>query len=188
MNFLDIILICIIGIFALRGFFRGLVQEVISLVSIVLAIYLASTFHHMLIPHLELYIESEVTVSALSYIVIFFGTLIVCWLIAKGIRTVLKISLLGWLDRITGGIFGVAEGVLIGLIILMGAQSLAPNSAWYKESKVAPQVQHLVDMVGDIAPDSMKKLFKNSNSIDLPSASDLIDSAQETVKEATPKP
>jgi membrane protein required for colicin V production len=186
MNFLDIILICIIGVFALRGFFRGLVQEVISLISIVLAIYLASSFHQLLTPHLELHIESQATVTALSYTIIFFGTLIVCWLIAKGVRTVLKITLLGWLDRITGAFFGVAEGVLIGLILLMGFQSLAPNSAWYMESKIAPRVQHMMDKVDDLTPDSMKDLFQTSG-VTLPSSNDLLDSAQNAVQDTTPE-
>lgn len=188
MNFLDIILICIVAVFALRGFFRGLVQEVISLVAILLAIYLASSFRHLLIPHLELYIETQVTVSALSYAIIFFGTLIVCWLIAKAIRTILKISLLGWVDRITGSLFGIAEGVLIGLIILMAFQSFAPESTWYTESKIAPRAQHLVDMVSGFAPESMRDLFKSSG-IDLPSQSNLLDSAKDAmdIEDVTPQ-
>ncbi|MDC0336500.1 CvpA family protein, partial [Pseudodesulfovibrio sp.] len=113
MNFLDIILICIGGIFLIRGFFRGLVQEILSLIAIVLAIYLSSNYQHLLVPHLELYITSDVTVSALSYVTIFFGTLIVFWLLAKLLRSVLEISLLGWIDRAAGALFGAIEGALI---------------------------------------------------------------------------
>ncbi len=127
MNFLDIILICIVGIFLIRGFFRGLVQEILSLTAIVLAIFLASNYQHLIVPHLELYIKSEITVSALAYVLIFFGTLVVFWLIAKAIRTMLDISLLGWIDRAAGGIFGLLEGVLIGLIVLMFLHAFAPN-------------------------------------------------------------
>jgi len=185
MNFLDIILICLLGVFALRGFFRGLVQEVISLSAIILAIYLASTFNHLLIPHLELHIENQITASALAYVVIFFGTLIVSWLIAKAIRAVLNITLLGWIDRITGAIFGVAEGVLIGLIIIMAFQTLAPESSWYTESKIAPRVQHLVDKVGDLTPDSMRDMLK-STGISLPTRDDFFDSAENALGEVTP--
>lgn len=181
MNYLDIILICIIGVFALRGFFRGLVQEVISLTSILLAIYLSASFHHLLTPHLSLYIENEITVSALAYAVIFFGTLIVCWLIAKGVRTMLKITLLGWIDRVAGAVFGIAEGVLIGLIVLMAFQTFAPESEWYADSKIAPRVQHLVKLVGDLAPDSMRDFLK------LPSGESLMRSTQGTLEQNTPK-
>lgn len=183
MNYLDIILICLIGVFALRGFFRGLVQEVISLTSILLALYLSSTFHHLLVPHLGLYIENSVTVSALAYAIIFFGTLLVCWLIAKAIRTMLKITLLGWVDRVTGAVFGIIEGVLIGIVILIAFQSFAPESEWYTESKIAPRAQHVMKLVGDMAPESMQKLFE-STGLELPTRDDIINTAQNVLEDS----
>ncbi|WFS63879.1 CvpA family protein [Pseudodesulfovibrio thermohalotolerans] len=158
MNFLDIILICIIALFVLRGFFRGLVQEVLSLIAVVLAIYLASRFDDVLSPHLKLYIESDITVSALSYFLIFIGTLVVVWLLTKLIRSVLEISLLGWIDRTLGGVFGLLEGALICLVGLMFLQTFAPESDILNESAIAPRAQHLV--------------AKMSEYVDLPQALD----------------
>lgn len=149
MNFLDIILICIIALFILRGFFRGLVQEVLSLIAVVLAIYLASRFDDVLSPHLKLYIESDITVSALSYFLIFIGTLVVVWLLTKLIRSVLEISLLGWIDRTLGGVFGLLEGALICLVGLMFLQTFAPGSDILNESSIAPRAQHLVSKMSE---------------------------------------
>ncbi|WP_319583998.1 CvpA family protein [uncultured Pseudodesulfovibrio sp.] len=149
MNFLDIALICIVALFILRGFFRGLVQEVLSLISVVLAIFLASRFDDALAPHLKMYISSDITVSALSYSLIFFGTLIAVWLLTKLIRSVLEISLLGWIDRTLGGVFGLCEGVLICLVGLMFLQTFAPKSDILTESYIAPKAQHLVDKLDD---------------------------------------
>lgn len=180
MNFLDIILICIVAIFLIRGFFRGLVQEIISLCAVILAIYLAANFQHLLAPHLELYIESTITVSALAYIILFFGTLIVSWLVAKAVRSMLEIALLGWVDRLTGALFGAIEGVLIGLIILMFLQSFAPESTWLTESRIAPRSQHLLEFVGDLTPDSMRDVLR-SKGINIPTAQEALDSAKEAV-------
>ena len=180
MNFLDIILICIIAIFLIRGFFRGLVQEVLSLGAVVLAIFLASNYQHFLVPHLKLYISSEITVNALAYVLIFFGTIIVFWLIAKAIRSMLEISLLGWVDRLAGGIFGTIEGALIALILLMFMQSFAPESTWLKESQIAPRSQHMLQLVGDLAPQSMRDALK-SKGFDLPSPQEALDSAKEAI-------
>jgi len=180
MNFLDIILICIVGIFLIRGFFRGLVQEILSLTAIVLAIFLASNYQHLIVPHLELYIKSEITVSALAYVLIFFGTLVVFWLIAKAIRTMLDISLLGWIDRAAGGIFGLLEGVLIGLIILMFLHAFAPKSEWLSESYIAPRSQHMLQLVGDLAPNSVRNALE-SRGFSFPSAQEAIDSAKEVI-------
>ncbi|WP_338666515.1 CvpA family protein [Pseudodesulfovibrio methanolicus] len=149
MNFLDIILICIVALFVLRGFFRGLVQEVLSLIAVVLAIFLASRFDDVLAPHLKLYISSDITVSALSYSLIFIGTLVVVWLVTKLIRSVLEISLLGWIDRTLGGVFGLLEGVLICLVGLMFLQTFAPRSDILNESYLAPRARHMVDKMGE---------------------------------------
>ncbi|MGL1863760.1 MAG: CvpA family protein [Pseudodesulfovibrio sp.] len=180
MNFLDIILICIGGIFLIRGFFRGLVQEILSLTAIILAIYLASNFQHLLIPHLELYIKSEITVGALSYVILFFGTLIVFWLLAKLVRSVLEITLLGWVDRGAGAIFGLIEGALIGLILIMFMQSFAPESEMLAGSEIVPRSQHLIEYVGDLTPESMRDMF-NSKGFNIPSAQEALDSAKEAV-------
>lgn len=180
MNFLDIVLICIVAIFLIRGLFRGLVQEILSLTAIVLAIYLSSNFHQVLVPHLKMYINGEATVNGLSYVLIFFGTLFVFWILAKLIRSVLDIALLGWVDRGAGAIFGAIEGTLISLILLMFIQGFAPEAETLKESYLAPRSQHLIELVGNLTPDSMRSVLR-SNGIDLPSASDVLDSTKEAI-------
>ena len=175
MNILDIIIICLLVIFLIRGLFRGLVQEVLSLAAVVLAVYLASSFQYLLVPHLQNYIETQIIVNGLAYGLIFVGTLIVFWLLAKLIRSILDIAMLGWIDRTTGGLFGLLEGVLISLILLMFIQSFAPQSAWLKESYLAPRSRHLVRMVGDLAPESLRE------SLHLPSAEEAVNSARETL-------
>lgn len=164
MNFLDIILICIVALFLLRGFFRGLVQEVLSLIAVILAVVLASNFDHLLHPHLALYIDSEMTVGVLSYTLIFVGTLIAVWAVAKLIRTMLEITLLGWVDRTAGAVFGLLEGVLIGLVGLMFLQTFAPNSDILTQSAIAPRARHAVDKLGEY--------------IDIPNPQDALDSAR----------
>lgn len=180
MNFLDIILICIVGIFLIRGLLRGLVQEILSLTAIVLAIYLSSNYHHVLVPHLELYINGEATVNGLSYVIIFFGTLIAFWILAKVIRSMLDIALLGWVDRGAGAIFGAIEGILIALILLMFIEGFAPKAESLQESYLAPRSQHLIQLVGDLTPDSMRDALK-SKGFEIPSAAEMIDSTKEAI-------
>ncbi len=175
MNVLDIIIICILGIFIIRGLFRGLVQEILSLVAVVLAVYLASSYQYLLVPHLERYIKTEMIVNGLVYVLIFAGTILVFWLLAKLIKSILDISMLGWIDRTTGGLFGAIEGMLISLILLMFIQSFAPESAWLKESYIAPRSQHLIQFVGDLAPESIR------GHLNIPSAKETLDSAKEAM-------
>ncbi|CCH47855.1 CvpA family protein [Pseudodesulfovibrio piezophilus] len=180
MNFLDIALICIVVIFTIRGFFRGLVQEALSLIAILLAIFLATNYQHLLIPHLELYIHSAITVSALASVILFFGTIILFWLIAKAVRSMLEIALLGWVDRLTGALFGCVEGAIIGLILLIFLQSFSPNSSQLRESSIAPRVQHLMKLTGDLLPEGARETLMPKG-FSLPSAQQAMDSAKEAI-------
>ncbi|MBG0790312.1 MAG: CvpA family protein [Desulfovibrionaceae bacterium] len=167
MNFLDIILICIVALFLLRGFFRGLVQEVVSLVAVILAIVLASNFNHLLQPHLARYIDSEMTVDVLSYTIIFVGTLALFWAVAKLIRTMLDVSLLGWVDRTAGALFGLLEGVLIALIGLMFLHTFAPNADVLTQSAIAPRARYVLDKLEEY--------------IDIPSPQEALNNAKDAL-------
>jgi len=180
MNFLDIVLICILGIFTIRGFFRGLVREILSLAAIVLAVVLAANYQHLISPHIELYVSNAMTVSVLSYVSIFFGTIIVFWLLARFIRAMLDITLLGWVDRLAGGVFGLIEGMLIGLIALMFLQTFMPKSELLTQSYLAPRAQHMVELLAEYAPESMREGLK-SRGYELPTAQEILDSAKQAV-------
>ncbi len=180
MNFLDIVLIGIVSLFLLRGFFRGLVQEILSLIAVILAVVLASRYHPLVAPHLKLYFTSEMTVSVLSYVLIFLATIIIFWLLAKFIKSILEISLLGWIDRLAGGVFGIIEGILISLICLMFLQTFAPDSDFLNESYLAPRTQHMVELLSEHAPESMRETLKTKG-FNLPSPQEALDSAKEAV-------
>ncbi|MBU4192919.1 MAG: CvpA family protein, partial [Proteobacteria bacterium] len=176
----DILLIGIVAIFFIRGLFRGLVKEVLSLTAVILGVFLASRYQHLLVPHLEMYIKSEMTVDALAYVSVFLGTIIIFWLLARFVRAALDISLLGWVDRAAGGVFGLIEGILIGLILLTFVQAFAPESRWFKESYIAPRSQHMVGIVVELTPESMREALQ-SKGFELPSPQEALDSAREAV-------
>ncbi|MFH1914667.1 MAG: CvpA family protein [Pseudomonadota bacterium] len=180
MNFLDFLLIGIAAIFLVRGLVRGLVREVLSLSAIILGVFLASRYQHLLVPHLELYIENEMTVDGLAYVCVFLGTVIVFWALAKLLRSVLDISLLGWVDRAAGGVFGLIEGVLVGLIFLIFIQAFAPEWSGLRESTIAPRSQHMVGLMVDLVPESMRDTFQGKG-FELPPARDAIDAAREAM-------
>lgn len=176
MNLLDIILIAVSFIFLVRGFMRGFVKEVFSLVSIGLAYLLASRYNHLLEPHLKLYIANETTVWALSTVLIFVGVLVVCWFLAKLLREFLELALLGWLDRTAGAVFGAAEGVLLALLALLLIQTNFPNASFVQKSTIAPHAQPALDILSDFEP---SRLGEALDGINLPTAEDVKKKADE---------
>ncbi|KAB1440283.1 CvpA family protein [Pseudodesulfovibrio senegalensis] len=180
MNFLDITLIIITVIFLARGFFRGLVKEIISLVSIGLAYFMASRYHEVLSPHLKVYLSSETTIRALSYVLIFFGVLLICWVLAKIIRQFLELALLGWLDRSAGAVFGAAEGALLCLLLLLLLQSFMPDAQFLRDSQIVPHVQPAVDKLADFTPSDVRSTLRGKG-INLPTPESIREKADAAV-------
>lgn len=180
MNFLDILLIIIVAMFLVRGILRGLVKEIVSLASIGLAYFAASRYHDVLLPHLKVYISSETTIRALSYVLIFMGVIVVCWIIAKLIRQFLELALLGWLDRIFGAVFGAAEGVLIGLLVLLLLRSFFPNAQFLQESVISPKADPVIEVLADFTPDTLRDSLKQKG-FDLPRKQQLEEQADEAL-------
>jgi uncharacterized membrane protein required for colicin V production len=72
-------------------------------------------------------VESESISTALAYVVIYVGIFILGRILAKIIKTMLSIVLLGWLDKVGGIGLGLLAGLLIiGAVIGAGARFAYP--------------------------------------------------------------
>lgn len=124
MTFVDILIWVILLAFMVKGFTKGLVREVCALLGLVAGAWAAFRYYPSLaeairplirLPHLA----SVVISFALIYLVLgllfyFFGQML---------TVVLKIMLLGGLNRIGGVVFGCLEGAFILSILLALATS-----------------------------------------------------------------
>ena len=116
----DIIICLILGFFTFNGFRHGFIEEMARLISLVGGFILASKFHHLLIPYLELYIESTAIQVTVAYMGVFILSVIVITIIAKVLQKFIELVLLGWLNRLLGLLLGLLKGFLItGLIIFI---------------------------------------------------------------------
>lgn len=167
MNYLDIILLAVIGLFLIRGLARGFVKEVFALGSMVIGFYAASNLHQYLDPHLAIYMDNSGAVKALSFVIIFAAIILVSWGISKLIREFLEVTLLAWVDRGAGAVFGMLEGLIICTLLIMGVRYIAPNADVLHESKLLPLLDPAIELVADMAPDSVRQTL-HDNGISLP--------------------
>ncbi len=165
MNTLDIIFIIILGTLCLRGIFRGMVREIASILGLVLAFFLANNFHEQLLPHVQKFIETPGYAKAAAYLAIFFGTMIVVFILSTLIKQFLKMIMLGWLDRIGGGGLGLAKGLLLCSVILIVLTTfLSPRASVLSESKVAPYITMVNEAVAGFLPEDMQREFRAKSS------------------------
>ncbi len=121
MNLLDIIIIIPIIWFAYRGFSRGLIIELASLVGLILGIYAALYFSDYAAEIIERNFNlSSGYLSVISFIVTFIIVVIMIYIIGRMLEKLIDMVALGFLNKLAGLVFGVLKAVvLISLALLV---------------------------------------------------------------------
>ena len=140
MNEADWAISCILIIFSVISFWRGFVKEAISLIVWITAFGLSLSIAPKLAFLLISFIESNAVRMIGSFIIIFFGTLIVGGLVSRLLISIVKFSGLGGADRFLGMSFGFFKGALLILIFLIIFPIIfdAKQFSWYQKSTLIP--------------------------------------------------
>ena len=135
---IDYIVIGVLLFSTIKGFFRGLIVEVLSIVGLIGGLYLASRFYPSLQSlGIAIGIPSAVARIIAYILILCLVTGAAAWL-GSILTKIAKKLFMGWLNRLAGAIFGFIEGALV-IIILLVVVSLTPwkdkVEVWRKESK-----------------------------------------------------
>lgn len=100
---------------------RGLISEVIAIVVIILGVvgarFAAPPFSAWLI---QQFAWPQGVCDVVAYTLVFLGIAILLSLIAKGLTRFMRAIHLGWANKLSGGLFGLAKyGVLVLLFVFV---------------------------------------------------------------------
>jgi membrane protein required for colicin V production len=115
---LDVILLIIIGLGAIRAVFRGFVKELMSVGAIILGILLAMLFSGMVAVYLEQWLGKSVWTQVAAFLVIFVVVYLVLKLFEAGLNGLIERVNLQNLDKALGLFLGLIEGILLSFILL----------------------------------------------------------------------
>ena len=150
MNLIDILFVLVVAVSLLVGIWRGLLRELLSLVSWLLAAYLAWRLHGLLMQPLADVIASPGARQAAALLLVFVGSLIVLALLSHLLVSLLKRSPLRGTDRALGAVFGVLRGVvLIAAAVLLVEATPLQKSLWWKDSTLVPQTRGAAQWLRD---------------------------------------
>jgi membrane protein required for colicin V production len=121
MNLLDLIILVPVVWLCIRGISKGFVIELASLIGLVLGILAAYYFSGYVQDFLKDYFTiREQTLKIIAYILIFLVVMLIAFLVGKAIEKVVDMVAMGWLNKLLGGIVGLAKGiVLVGIIFFI---------------------------------------------------------------------
>ena len=120
----DIAIAIILCFFTLNGFRHGFIEEIGRLISLVGGFIIASKFHTILLPYLDLYIEETSLQIAIAYLIVFTATIIIISIIVKLLQKFIELVLLGWLNRLLGLLLGLLKGFLVVSLIIFIIQAI----------------------------------------------------------------
>ena len=120
MSFLDIILGVLLVWGLWKGLRNGLIIELASIVALIAGIYGAIHFSYYAGDQLSLRIDwEERYINLTAFIITFILIVLAVHLLAKLLTKVASFAMLGWLNRLAGGIFGVVKvAVILGALLV----------------------------------------------------------------------
>ena len=148
----DIIVLVVVGVAAVGGFTRGFVQEVLSLLAWILAIFAIRYLHTDLTQFLFDYIGSPTSAAILAFALLLLIPYAAMKLIAGRIGQASRNSVIGPIDRVLGFGFGAIKGAIVvtcafALLVLGydAAWGIAGRPDWIKQARTYPLVNASAD-------------------------------------------
>ncbi len=153
MSWLDNLIIITVLFCVFLGFYRGIIKEVFSILSIFLGYIVASQRYKVLYPFFHTIFKNSTIASAASFITVFFLFIICFMFIVLILRKGVKAVGLSPVDRVFGAIFGLIKGSLIVAIILFFLLTFFPNSKkTIDRSPIAKNAVMLAKTISKILP------------------------------------
>ena len=139
MNGLDLAVIGVVALSTLLAFFRGVVRELIALVTWIAGVGLALALNarvEALLPDFGGGPAARYVVAlALVFVAVLVAGAVVAWVVRAAVRA----AGLGFVDRFLGAGFGLARGLLVVLIFAVGAgMSALPKRDWWQNATLGP--------------------------------------------------
>lgn len=160
MSYIDLIILGVIVLSALISVLRGFVKEAVSLVSWILAFWVAASFAGKLALLLPDFVRFEQLRLAIGFAGLFLLTLLVGGLANFLISSFVSRSGLGGTDRSLGVVFGTLRGVVVVavLVMLAGLTQLTAQSEW-RNALLVPYFEVVAVWIRDFLPEDVAHNF-----------------------------
>ena len=125
----DIVVAAIcVGLLA-RGAWIGFSRQLAFLLALVIGFLVAGHFYQLGAPLFDTFLDNEQLRFLLAYVLILFLVYVAIMLLGLGLKKVMQVTFLGWFDRLMGGVFGLAKGIFLSILLFMLMNSLLDTSS-----------------------------------------------------------
>lgn len=148
MNGADYLILAVLVVSMLLGFFRGFLREAISLIAWLGGVWLAWRYASVVEPYLGGLLADPPASTWVARSLILVAVLLAGWLIASLLGYLIRPGLSLVIDRLLGMFFGLIRGAVILAVLVILAQLVRLDDVdWWKESRLMPRVVDLASWV-----------------------------------------
>jgi membrane protein required for colicin V production len=153
-NQVDIVILIITVLSSVFGLWRGLIKEVLSLLTWIAALLVSRVYSEPLAGLMTGMIENDgiryVSAFAILFVIVMMLGTFLNFLMSK----LLNVTGLKLADRLLGAVFGVARGVIIVLVILFVTNVFVSETELWQKSQLIPYGMDLIEksqvFIGDM--------------------------------------
>ena len=158
MTAFDYAVLTIIGSSVVLSVMRGFAREVLALAGWIIAFLTANALSGIVAEWFAPFIRDGSLRALSAFVSVFIVTLIAVSLLAMAVSRLLKNAGLGLEDRLLGGFFGLARGLLIvvTVVLLSGLTALPRQPAW-SDAMLSPPLEALAAAMKPWLPQAVSR-------------------------------
>lgn len=158
MNIVDIVILVVMAAFLAKGALRGLLKEVCSLLGLLLGGFWLSDIRALGEVMMEALNWPAQVCVVLAFLALFVSCVVMFGVIGYLLSRFVKMVFLGGLNRVAGGFFGLAQGVML-LAIVLFALSLRPLPGGISPALESSQLAPPLVTLGESAMQGSRSLL-----------------------------
>lgn len=139
MNWFDYLLILLVAASLIAGAARGLLREVIALITWILGVWIAFHYAPDLEPKLGGLLTSDAIRPWAARVLIFLVVFLIGTMVGILIGHFVRLSIFSGTDRLLGAIFGLLRGfVVVGAFVILCQGLKLEGESWWRGSMLVP--------------------------------------------------
>jgi membrane protein required for colicin V production len=161
LNWIDLVLLLVIGSSVLAGLSAGFARVGVGFAAMIVGLFCGFWFYGVVGDYVMDYVNSRAIANLIGFFVILTAVLIVGAIVGRILAKFFKWVGLSWLDRLLGGAFGIVRGFLIAaaMVTVLVAFAPSPPPASVVDSKLLPYVINVSDVLAALTPREIKDSF-----------------------------
>ncbi len=159
MNFVDFIIILIVLVFCIRGYLKGFVSEVFSVLILALGLLGAFLGYQSFHPYIRHFIENKDLSLIISFFLIFISITLVLIIIRNTLIRFVDILNLSDMDYLLGILLGLVKGIILcgAVFLFLRNHPILKLDQAIERSMVFPYTERAFRALISLIPDAFEK-------------------------------